>query len=465
MTTELRIPNVGESIQEVQIGHWLKHEGDHVDEDENVVELETDKASLELPSPVAGILKIVKQEGEAAAIGETIAYVDEAGAEPDRAEQRPPEKQPADEKQGPEQSNPKESEQKAAAVDREAVAKKETPTPQPHQPPDGQPQEDKTRSPAYPTPSARRALREYDLTAEEVEAAGKQLRREDVLRHVERQKKATGDGQKTESPAVQPAEATEPTPSKSPAKDLDIRRVGVQQVGDDQQDEVVPMTMIRRRIAERLVQAQNQAALLTTYNEIDMTAVLTLRKDWGETFRERYGIKLGLMSFFVKAVVDALQEVPELNAEIRGTDIVYRRRYDIGIAIGSEHGLVVPVLRHAERLSFAEIERAIADFAARANSRKLVPGELSGGTFTISNGGIFGSLLSTPIVNPPQSGVLGMHAIQDRPVAREGQIIIRPMMYVALTYDHRIIDGREAISWLRRVKEAIEQPARMLLEV
>jgi 2-oxoglutarate dehydrogenase E2 component (dihydrolipoamide succinyltransferase) len=294
------------------------------------------------------------------------------------------------------------------------------------------------------------------LEADEVEAAGRQLRREDVLRHVERQKQSQREGGATSAPTAPPSAPAQrlPVPGKEKKSRAD----------DSTVEEVVPMTMIRRRIAERLVAAQSQAALLTTYNEIDMSAVLAIRKEFGDRFRERYEVKLGFMSFFVKAVVDALKEVPELNAEVRGTDIVYRYRYDIGIAVGSQYGLVVPVIRNADRLSFAEIERTIADFAARANDKKLLPQELSGGTFTISNGGIYGSLLSTPIVNPPQSGVLGMHTIQERPVARDGQVVIRPMMYIALTYDHRIIDGREAVNWLRRIKDTIEQPSRMLIE-
>ena len=225
------------------------------------------------------------------------------------------------------------------------------------------------------------------------------------------------------------------------------------------------MSLLRRRIAERLVAAQQTAALLTTFNEIDMTALGALRQAHQEAFQQRYQAKLGFMSFFVKAVIEALKLVPELNAEIRGTDIVYRHYYDIGIAVGGGRGLVVPVLRNAERLSFAEIESAIADFARRAQDNKLTLDELQGGTFTITNGGVYGSLLSTPIVNPPQSGILGLHAIQDRPVARDGQVVIRPMMYVALTYDHRIVDGREAVTFLRHVKECVEEPARILLEV
>jgi 2-oxoglutarate dehydrogenase E2 component (dihydrolipoamide succinyltransferase) len=230
-------------------------------------------------------------------------------------------------------------------------------------------------------------------------------------------------------------------------------------------EEVVPMTRLRKTLAQRLVEAQHTAALLTTFNEVDMSTVMALRKELGETFQTKYGAKLGFMSFFVKAVVDALRLVPQVNAEVRGTDIIYRNYFDIGVAIGGGRGLVVPVLRNVERLSFAEIEVAINEFARRAKENALKIEELQGGTFTISNGGVYGSLLSTPIVNPPQSGILGMHAIQERPVAREGQVVIRPMMYLALTYDHRIVDGREAVTFLKRIKEVIENPARMLMEV
>jgi len=227
----------------------------------------------------------------------------------------------------------------------------------------------------------------------------------------------------------------------------------------------VPMSRLRRTLAERLVAAQQHAALLTTFNEIDMSGVLALRKEYGEAFQQKHGAKLGFMSFFVKAVIDALKLVPQVNAEIRGTDIVYKNFHDIGVAVGGGKGLVVPVLRGAERMSFAEIELAIGDFGKRAKENALKIDELQGGTFTISNGGVYGSLLSTPIVNPPQSGILGLHTIQERPVAREGQVVIRPMMYVALTYDHRIVDGREAVTFLKRVKEVVETPARMLIEM
>src|SRR4051812_8103647 len=241
--------------------------------------------------------------------------------------------------------------------------------------------------------------------------------------------------------------------------------VAVPSDGHGREEQIVPMTPIRRRIAERLVEAQKSAALLTTFNEVDMSAVISLRKQHQEAFQAKFQIKVGFMSFFVKAVIEALKVVPQINAEVRGHDIVYRNYYDIGIAVGGGKGLVVPVVRNAERLSFAEIELKIAEFAQRAQQNKLKLEELQGGTFTISNGGIYGSMLSTPIVNPPQSGVLGLHMIEDRPIALNGEVVIRPMMYIALTYDHRIVDGREAVTFLKRIKAVIEDPARMLLEV
>jgi 2-oxoglutarate dehydrogenase E2 component (dihydrolipoamide succinyltransferase) len=295
-------------------------------------------------------------------------------------------------------------------------------------------------------PAARRALSEAGLQPDEVQASGPggRLLKEDVLRHIEAR------GSEPPAPADRSVSA-----AARPASEGDGLR----------QEEVVPMTLIRRRIAQRLVEAQQSAALLTTFNEIDMSAVMELRTRHREGFQKRYGVKLGFMSFFVKASVEALKQYPAVNAEIRGNDIVYHNYFDVGIAVGGGKGLVVPVLRNAERMSFAQIEQAIEEFGRRAQENKLKPEELSGGTFTISNGGVYGSLLSTPIVNPPQSGILGLHAIQERPVARDGQVVIRPMMYVALTYDHRLVDGREAVTCLRRIKEIIEDPARMMLEV
>ncbi|MEM7735688.1 MAG: 2-oxoglutarate dehydrogenase complex dihydrolipoyllysine-residue succinyltransferase, partial [Deinococcota bacterium] len=294
-------------------------------------------------------------------------------------------------------------------------------------------------------PAAQRLLDANTLSASDVPASGPggRLLKEDVQNYLKSAKPQTSS---TPQPAVH-----------APEVDLvmDVAR----------QDDVVPMSPLRRRIAERLVEAQQNAALLTTFNEIDMSNVMNLRKTYQEDFKARYEIKLGFMSFFVKAAIDALKLIPQINAEIRGTDIVYHNYYDIGVAVSMKKGLIVPVIRNAERLSFAEVELAISDFGRRAQNNKISPEELQGGTFTISNGGVFGSLMSTPIVNPPQSAVLGMHSIQERPVAINGEVVIRPMMYVALTYDHRIVDGREAVTFLKRIKDAVEAPTRMLLEV
>jgi 2-oxoglutarate dehydrogenase E2 component (dihydrolipoamide succinyltransferase) len=288
-------------------------------------------------------------------------------------------------------------------------------------------------------PAAQRAMAQTGVKPEQVEATGPggRILKEDVMR--------AADAAKAPAPAAAPA----------PVRD---------EAADVQEEEIVPMSPMRQTIARRLIEAQQNAALLTTFNEVDMTAIMSLRKQHQESFEKRYGIKLGFMSFFAKAAVDALKQFPAINAEIRGTNIVYKNHYDIGIAVSTERGLVVPIIRNVERLSFAEVEQKITDFAQRARAGKIGIQELQGGTFTITNGGIFGSLLSTPIVNPPQSGVLGMHAIQDRPVARDGQVVIRPMMYIALTYDHRVVDGREAVTFLKRIKETVEDPTRMLIE-
>ncbi|MGI8982491.1 MAG: 2-oxoglutarate dehydrogenase complex dihydrolipoyllysine-residue succinyltransferase [Pirellulaceae bacterium] len=433
MPIELKIPAVGESVQEVQIGRWLKKAGDSVEEDQSVVELETDKASLEVPAPRSGVLeKILKQDGETVSVGEVIGYIQEGNGKPGDAKA---------------EAKPKAETKPKSPPETKVKSQEESPVPPVTEP--------VAKDQSLPiTPSARRALREHHLSPKDVEASGERLRREDVLRHVEHGEQAepsdqspTKEKSTTESKELVAAPSEE-GPSEVPAED--VRR----------------MSLIRRRIAQRLVEAQHTAALLTTFNEIDMSAVIALRKEHGERFTKRYGIKLGFMSFFVKAAIDALRQFPEINAEIRGEDqVVYHHVYHIGVAIGATKGLVVPVLKDAQWLSFAETEQAIADFARRAEENKLQPHELTGGTFTLTNGGVFGSLLSTPIVNPPQSGVLGMHSIQERPIGRAGQIVLAPMMYVALTYDHRLIDGRQAVLFLRRIKEAIEEPARMLVEV
>jgi 2-oxoglutarate dehydrogenase E2 component (dihydrolipoamide succinyltransferase) len=397
MAVELKVPSAGESITEVQIGEWLKAEGDYVERDEALVEIETDKASMELPAPVSGFLtRRLKQVGEVVPVGAVIALLEEAA--------RPAAVVPAH----------------APAV---ASKAKSAPVPVP------------VAAETRVMPAARRALAEAGLSASAVAATGPggRLLKEDVQRHVA---------------------ASPPGPSLEGSGATD----------GDRHEETVPMTMLRRRIAQCLVEAQQTMAMLTTFNEVDMSAVLRLRQERGEEFQKRYEVKLGLMSFFVKAAIDALKRFPAVNAEIRGTDVVYKNYYDIGVAVSTDHGLVVPVLRGAERLGFAEIEQAIGDLAGRARDRKITVAELQGGTFTITNGGVFGSLLATPIINPPQSAILGLHTLQERPVAREGQVVIRPMMYIALTYDHRSIDGRESVGFLKRIKECVEEPARMLLE-
>lgn len=424
MPLELKVPIVGESITEVEIGDWLKKQGETVQKDETVVTLESEKATVELPAPEAGtITQVLKQKGEVAKVGEVIAYLEKDGQA--KTSRMPAEKE-AEEKP---QLKPEPGSTARAASDSAAPTR---PAPEP-----------KT-SEKRVMPAAQRALEEHGLSAEQVEATGPggRLLKEDVSRFVE-----TKERKPTQPVSQAPSAATQQAPSP------------------ERREEAIPMSRLRRTVAERLVQAQHAAALLTTFNEIDMSAVMSLRKEYGEAFQQKYNVKLGFMSFFVKACIDALKQFPALNAEIRGTNIVYHNFYDIGVAIGSGKGLVVPILRNAERMSFAELEIAIGDFARRAKENKLKVDELQGGTFTISNGGVYGSLLSTPIVNPPQSGVLGMHTIQDRPVAREGNVVIRPMMYVAVTYDHRLVDGREGVSFLKRIKETIESPARMLMEV
>jgi 2-oxoglutarate dehydrogenase E2 component (dihydrolipoamide succinyltransferase) len=419
MSVELKVPSVGESITEVQIGDWLKSEGQRIEQDETLVMIETDKVTVELPAPVSGVLSQIKvKTGETASVGDVIGTLEEGAAQPKQGDgKRAESKQPKAER--PEPKAKAKAKAEPEEEHEEEVEEEEEPLPEPS------PESLPAHGFARVMPAARRALAEKGLSADQVEPSGPggRLLKEDVQRHEQR------------------SEATELP------------------------EEVVQMTPMRRRIAERLVQAQQSAALLTTFNEIDMSEVMALRKQHQASFQDKYGIKLGFMSFFVKATIEGLKLIPQVNAEIRGDAIVYKNHYDIGVAVGSGKGLVVPVIRGADRLSFAEIEQAIADLGGRAQKGKLKLEELQGGTFTISNGGIYGNLLSTPIVNPPQSGILGMHAIQERAVVRDGQIVARPMMYVAVTYDHRIIDGREAVTFLKRIKQCVESPTRILLEV
>ncbi len=406
MTVEVKVPSFGDSVTTVVLVDWFKKVGDAIAVDEDLVEIESDKATQKIPSPSGGVItRLLKGAGDSADIGEVIALIDE----------------------------------KAVAAASPAAAP-------------AAPSKPATVAETRVMPAAARALAENGVAASQVEATGPggRLLKEDVQRHVAAAAATTV--------VAKPAPAPTPAPPEPP-------RMVIAKTSAERSEKRQMMSPIRKRIAQRLVEAQHTGALLTTFNEVDMSAIMSLRKQHQEAFTERYGIKLGFMSFFVKATVDALQAFPAINAEIQGTEIVYHNYCDIGIAIGGGKGLVVPVLRSAERMGFAEIELAITEFAKKAQGGTLSPQELTGGTFTITNGGVYGSLLSTPIVNPPQSGVLGMHAIQDRPVARDGQVVIRPMMYVALTYDHRIVDGREAVTFLKRIKDCIENPVRLLLDV
>jgi len=420
MATDIKIPTVGESIAEAQIAEWLVAEGDTVKKDQIIATIDTEKATVDLPAPESGRLtKILQPKGTVCKIGETIGQIDGGSATPSAPAPAAP--APAAAAPAAPANAPAQPAEKAAA-------------------PATAPAEEKRVMPA-----AARVLGENHLTASEVPASGPggRLLKEDVATHVDKLAKPA-------PPAAVSAPVSKPT---------------IEVGSGNRQEEVVPMTPLRRTVAKRLLEAQQTMAMLTTFNEVDMSTVMALRKEVQESFQQRHGVKVGFMSFFVRSVIEALKLVPQLNAEIRGNDIVYHRYFDIGVAIGAGKGLVVPPIRNAEKLSFAQIEKTIADFAVRAQANKLKLEELQGGTFTVSNGGVYGSMLSTPIINPPQSGILGLHAIQERPVARDGQVVIRPMMYVALSYDHRIVDGREAVLFLKRVKELMENPTRMLLDV
>jgi 2-oxoglutarate dehydrogenase E2 component (dihydrolipoamide succinyltransferase) len=414
MPIELRVPALGESVREATLGAWKHAEGDAVTADEPLVEVESEKATVEVPSPGSGVLKkILRQAGETVAVGEVIAEIDQAA-------------KPA-----------------AAAAPAAAPASSVPAKAGNGKPANG---ERAAEGSLRAGPSARRALAESGLSPDEVQGSGRggRISKQDIERAVESKAHPL-------APAV-------PLVEPPPLEPADLGLV-------ETRERVVPMSPLRKTIARRLVEAHQTAAILTTFNEVDMSGVMALRERYQERFSKQHGVKLGFMSFFVKAAIEALRAFPAVNAEVRGTDVVYKDHYDIGVAVGGGKGLVVPVLRDADRLSFAAIEKTIAELAGRARENKLGLQELEGGTFTISNGGIYGSLLSTPILNPPQSGILGLHAIQKRAVVVGDAVVVRPMMYVALSYDHRLVDGREAVQFLVRVKECVEDPERLLLEV
>ena len=466
MAVELVVPSVGESITEVMIGEWLVEEGGQVERDQAVVEIESDKATVELNAPSAGtVTQVLKKQGDMANVGEVIGYMEEGEA----AAPAPAKEEPKEEPKEEAGQEPAEEEEAPAAVSgsdngspKKAPAEEPEPARVDAKPEPAESGEDTPQGEPRVMPAAQQELAKHGLDASEVKATGPggRLLKEDVLRHVEDADAKQAEPKK-EAPARQPAESApaQPAAASAPSSQPDV------DTGHSRDTRTTPITPMRKRIAERLVYAQQTGALLTTFNEIDMSGVMALRKEFQEEFTQKHGIKLGFMSFFVKACVDALQTFPQVNAEMQENQIVYYEYCDIGIAVGGGKGLVVPVIRNAEAQGLAELEKTIADFGKRARDNKINLEELQGGTFSITNGGIFGSLMSTPILNPPQSAILGMHKIEDRPVAVNGEVVIRPMMYVALTYDHRIVDGREAVSFLVRIKENLERPERMLLDL
>ena len=431
MAIELKVPEVGESITEVQIGVWKKQEGDSVAIDDSIVEIESDKATVELPAPVGGtVTKILKAAGEKAMVGEVIGYMESVAAAVVSGSSAGGQLPPASEAVV-------DVRRKDGRVDIGSVQKPAVAAPQ-----------------VRVMPAAARVLGEAGISPAALTGtgAGGRVTKSDALQATAAAARPAPAASQAPVASLAPAVSQAPTAGLAPAAPQRCERYSL-------------ISPIRRRIAERLVAAQQQAALLTTFNEVDMSAVMSLRQKFKDVFLERYGVKLGFMSFFVRATVEAIRTVPQVNAELRDPHIVYRDYCDIGIAVGGGKGLVVPVLRNAETLSFAQIELGINDFARRAADNKLRLDELQGGTFTISNGGVYGSMMSTPIINPPQSGILGLHAITDRPMAVNGQVVIKPMMYLALTYDHRLVDGREAVTFLKRIKDTIEEPSRLMLEV
>lgn len=417
MAVEIKVPVLGESVVEATVAKWMKSAGEAVGADEAIVELETDKVTLEVPSPVNGVLAdIVAKEGDTVGVDALLALVEEGAA---------PTAKPAA---------------------KTAPAPAPTATPAPAAPAPAAvpaPAAAASAAAAVLSPAVRKLVEENNLNPAAISGTGKdgRLTKADVQKAI-----ASGSAK-----MAAPAASTAPAPAGPRTSDA--------------REERVPMSRLRRMIASRLKEAQNTAAMLTTFNEVDMSAVMALRAEYKDDFEKQHGARLGFMGFFVRAVINGLQEFPAVNAEIHGEDIIYKNFYNIGVAVGTPQGLVVPVLRDAQDLSLADIEKSVTDFGLRARDGKLTPADMAGGSFTISNGGVYGSLMSTPILNPPQSGILGMHMIQKRPIAVGDKVEIRPMMYLALSYDHRIIDGREAVSFLVRVKESIEDPRRLLLGV
>lgn len=403
MAVELKVPPLGESITEAVVGKWNKKQGESVSADEPLVVLETDKVTIDVPAPAAGsVASIAFKEGDKVRVGDVLGTIEAGGA----------------------------GASAAVAAATPAPAQAAAPVSAPAAPAQAQ-------SDARITPTARKMAEENRVDVGQLKGSGTggRIMKEDVQGQLNR-------------PSAPPAPAAPSGPRPNAAREERVR-----------------MTPLRKRVAERLIQAQSTAAMLTTFNEVDMGEVMALRKKYNDKFQAKHGVKLGFMSFFIRASVEALKAFPQINAEIDGEDVIFKHYYDIGVAVSGSRGLVVPVVRDADKLSLADLEKTVGDYGGRARNDKLTMADLTGGTFTITNGGIFGSMLSTPILNPPQTGILGMHNIVERPVARDGQVVIRPIMYIALTYDHRLVDGREAVQFLVRVKECIEDPERLLLDI
>ncbi|MCB0367359.1 MAG: 2-oxoglutarate dehydrogenase complex dihydrolipoyllysine-residue succinyltransferase [Bdellovibrionaceae bacterium] len=456
MKVEIKVPAVGESITEATIAEWMKKSGEAVKRDDVLLVLETDKASVEVVAEKDGVLEITVKEGETVQVGATVGLIDTAGA--------------ATAVDGPPPAPPAEPPPPPPGLGQEARhAGVEFPPPPTGAPSSGGNGKSAHAAPADTplSPGVRRMVAEHQLDPNQLgQGSGKdgRLTKEDVTLALNRGSTTTSQtpsAPATASAEPQPSKPTAPPPSNpTPVPPLPQPRSGG---GGDVRR--IAMSKLRQTIARRLVEAQQTAAILTTFNEIDMSAVMDLRARYKDSFKEKYGVSLGFMGFFVKAAVEALKAFPQVNAEIDGTDILFKDYINMGIAVSTEKGLLVPVIRDADQLSVAEIELAIRHYAIKARDGKITLDDLAEGTFTISNGGVFGSLMSTPILNPPQSGILGLHKIEERPIAVEGQVVIRPMMYVALSYDHRIVDGRESVSFLVKIKEGLEDPSRLLLEI
>ena len=442
MATDVKVPALGESITEGTLAQWLKKAGEAVGVDEPIASLETDKVTVEVPAPAGGVLaETLVDEGESVEVGAVIARIDEngkaSGAAAKGAESAPT---------GP-----------AGAGESPALREAEE-APQAEPDEDGGETSDSDQIMTM-SPAVRRAVLEHHVDPTKIKGTGRdgRLTKDDVLAAAKAQKEGSSPAKaKGQAPEAKAPSAPSPAPAQAKARP---------QAAGERKEERVRMSRLRQTVARRLKEAQDTAAMLTTFNDVDMTAVMDARSRYKDMFEKKHGIRLGFMSFFVKAVALATRDVPAVNASIDGDEIVYHDYLDVSIAVSAPKGLVVPVVRNAQAMSFADIEQTIADFGKRAKDGSLTAEEMQGGTFTISNGGVFGSLLSTPILNPPQSAVLGMHRIEERPVALDGEVVIRPMMYLALTYDHRLVDGREAVTFLVRVKEAIEDPTRLLIDL